>query len=51
MRRSQKAWVWNSMPANPAGCSAEAAVSAKDTGEQQELLVLNGRRRSLLPRT
>lgn len=51
MRQAQKAWVWSSIPAYTAGCSAEAAAAAKAAGDPREQMVLKGRSRSLLPRT
>ncbi|MEC0133785.1 MULTISPECIES: hypothetical protein [Paenibacillus] len=51
MRQSQKAWVWRSIPALPAGSPMEACALAKKLEGETEPLVIKGRSRNLLPRT
>jgi len=51
MRQSQKAWVWRSIPALTMGSPVEAYAAAKANEVQEEVLILKGRSRNLLPRT
>ena len=50
MRQSQKAWVWRSHPAIQAGSPREAYAIAKGAQVQEEMLVMKGQSRNLLPR-
>ncbi|WP_187355387.1 hypothetical protein ['Paenibacillus yunnanensis' Narsing Rao et al. 2020] len=50
MRQSQKAWTLGRASAAAASGTAETLASAKEAAELQELQLLSGWRRTLLPR-
>ncbi|KUP22716.1 hypothetical protein [Paenibacillus sp. DMB5] len=51
MRYSPKSWAWTRVPAYTAGSAAEASAAAKEARQEEDLALMKGRSRGLLPRT